>query len=232
MLRTSDFGPRTGTSASPRLLVVGCGNPFAGDDSVGLEIVRRLRARGGCGCEFRELPEGGFGLIELFDRADIILFVDAILSDAPRGTLHLIPMPSRDVAPGALGAVSSHGWGLDEALRLALALGRPVPRLMLLGVELESVAKGAKRTELVDATLEAVVEHFPQIHARLSDGQSRLWSGHHSYPPGESLFLELTEVVPVSVRTNGRVHKCFRLPASPASAIRSHRATTCRWIYG
>jgi hydrogenase maturation protease len=228
MLQTSIFGPRTDTSASPRLLVVGCGNHFAGDDSVGLEILRRLRICGGCGCEFRELPGGGFGLIELFDGADIILFVDAVLSDAPPGTLHLIPMPSQDVAPRVLGAVSSHGWGLDEALRLALALGRPVPRLMLLGIELESVTKGAKRTELVDATLEAVVEHFPQIQAQVSDGQSRLWSGHHSYPPGESSFLGLTEVVQVSVPTNGRIRKCSGLPASPASGIRPYRTTACR----
>ena len=30
-------------SGSPRVLVVGCGGPFAADDNVGLEIVRRLR---------------------------------------------------------------------------------------------------------------------------------------------------------------------------------------------
>ncbi len=98
----------------PRLMVLGCGNPFAGDDNVGLELVRRLRARGSCGCEFRDLPEGGLGLLELFDRADIILFVDAVLSGAPPGTLHLVPLPAREVVPRALGSVSSHGWGLDE----------------------------------------------------------------------------------------------------------------------
>jgi hydrogenase maturation protease len=106
--------------------------------------------------------------------------VDAVLSGAPPGTLHLVPLPSRDVVPRALAAVSSHGWGLDEALRLALALGRRVPRLLLLGVELESVAQGTGRTGPVDAALEAVVEHFPQIQAALLDSESPLWSGHHS----------------------------------------------------
>jgi len=38
-------------SASPsRLLVVGCGNPAAGDDGAGVEIVRRLSELGDCGC--------------------------------------------------------------------------------------------------------------------------------------------------------------------------------------
>ncbi|MBZ5668463.1 MAG: hydrogenase maturation protease [Acidobacteriia bacterium] len=211
----------------PRLMVLGCGNPFAGDDNVGLELVRRLRARGSCGCEFRDLsgrgarpcaptfprrgygyefralPEGGLGLLELFDRADIILFVDAVLSGAPPGTLHLVLLPAREVVPRALGSVSSHGWGLDEVLRLALALGRKVPRLMLLGVELESVAQGTRRTAPVDAALEVVIEHFPQLQAALQDSESPLWSGHHSYPPRGSPFLEFSEAIPVLVRTGG-----------------------------
>jgi glycine/D-amino acid oxidase-like deaminating enzyme len=74
---------------------------------------------------------------------------------------------------------------------------------MLLGIELEGVAKGAKRTELVDATLEAVVEHFPQIQAQLSDGQSRLWSGHHSYPPDGDPFLEFSPTAPVPFSEGG-----------------------------
>jgi len=178
------------------LMVLGCGNSFAGDDSVGLELVQRLRARGGCGCEFRELVEGGLGLLELFGRADIILFVDAVLSGAPPGTLHLVPLPSRDVVPRALGAVSSHGWGLEEALRLALALGRRVPRLMLLAVELESVVQGTRRTTPVDAALEVAIDHFPQVQAALLDSESALWSGHHSYPPGGGLSLNLQQEVP------------------------------------
>lgn len=187
----------------PRLMVLGCGNPFAGDDNVGLELVRRLRARGSCGCEFRDLPEGGLGLLELFDRADIILFVDAVLSGAPPGTLHLVLLPAREVVPRALGFVSSHGWGLDEVLRLALALGRNIPRLMLLGVELESVAQGTRRTAPVDAALEVVIEHFPQLQAALQDSESPLWSGHHSYPPRGRPFLEFSEAIPVLVRAGG-----------------------------
>jgi hydrogenase maturation protease len=187
----------------PRLMVLGCGNPFAGDDNVGLELVHRLRARGGYGCELRNLSEGGLGLHELFDRADIMLFVDAVLSGAPPGTLHLVPLPSGDVVPRALGAVSSHEWGLDEVLRLALALGRRVPRLMLLGVELGSVAQGTRRTTPVEAALEAAIDHFPQVQAALLDSESPLWSGHHSYPPQRSSFFEFSEAVPVLVRTGG-----------------------------
>jgi hydrogenase maturation protease len=183
----------------PRLIVLGCGNPFAGDDNVGLELVHRLRARGGYGCEFRDLPEGGLDLLELFDCADILLLVDAVVSGAPPGTLHLVPLPSRDVVPRALAAVSSHGWGLDEAFRLALALGRRVPRLLLLGVELESVAQGTWRTAPVDAALEVAIDHFPLLQAALLDSESPLRSGHHISPPGGGPLLKFSPAAPVLV---------------------------------
>ena len=47
--------PNVSPGAS-RLLIVGCGNPAAGDDSAGIEIVRRLSELGGCGCELRAEP--------------------------------------------------------------------------------------------------------------------------------------------------------------------------------
>jgi hydrogenase maturation protease len=165
-------------------LVVGCGNSLAGDDSVGLEIVHRLQACGGHDCEFRELVGGGLGLLDLFDSADTILLLDAVQTGAPAGTLHLVPLPTADIAPTALRTLSSHGWGVDEALRMARVLGRRVPRLMLLGIELESVALGAPRTLRVNAALETVIEYFQQLQGALLDNDSSLWSGRHSFPPG------------------------------------------------
>jgi len=181
---------------SPRFLVVGCGGPYAGDDNVGLEIVHRLRARGDCGCEFLELADGALGLLDYLDKADIILLVDAVQSGAPTGTVHLLPLPSREVMPRGMGRVSSHGWGLEQTLRLSRSLGWRPPRLMLLGVELESVAPGTPRTPAVEAALHAVAECFPELQAALHNGESPLWSGHHSYPPGGSMFLNLQHESP------------------------------------
>jgi len=172
------------------LLVVGCGGALAADDNVGLEIVHRLRARGDCACEFLELAGGSLDLLYSFERAEIVLFIDAVQSGAPAGTVHLVPLPSREVMPRAMGRVSSHGWGLEETLRLASSLGWRVPKLMLLGVELECVTPGASRTPRVDAALESAVQCFPELHACLRNSESLLWSGHHSYPvlsPGFAL---------------------------------------------
>jgi len=168
-------------SGPPRLLVVGCGGALAGDDNVGLEIVHRLQARGDGGCEFLVLAGGGLDLLYAFEKSEIVLFVDAVQSGAPAGTVHLLPLPSPEVVPRGMGRVSSHGWGLVETLRLAHSLAIRVPRLMLLGVELGSVTPGAPRTPRVEAALEAVVECFPELQLALRDSESPLWSGHHSY---------------------------------------------------
>ncbi len=52
---------------------------------------------------------------------------------------------------------------------------------MLLGVELESVTPGEPRSPTVDAALESVVECFPELQAALSNSESPVWSGHHTY---------------------------------------------------
>lgn len=146
-----------------RLLIVGCGNPTAGDDSAGLEIVRRLSELGDCGCDLRPETAPGVELLDIFPQADVILFVDAVTSGGVPGTLHLTSLPSKELEPRALGSLSSHGWGLGETLKLAHALGRPIPRLFLLGIEAGTVAPGAPRSPAVEQAVALVVEKISDL---------------------------------------------------------------------
>jgi hydrogenase maturation protease len=143
-----------------RLLVVGCGNPAAGDDSAGIEIVRRLRERGDCECELRAETGPGIGLLDLLPLGDVILFVDAVTSGGVPGTLYLTSLPSAELEPRALGSLSGHGWGLVETLKLANALGRTVPRLVLLGIEAGTVTQGAPRSAAVERAIALIVERM------------------------------------------------------------------------
>jgi len=169
-----------------RMMIVGCGNPDAGDDSVGLEIVRRLQERGDCGCDLRAEPAPGVDLLELFPLAAVILFVDAVVSGGAPGTLYLAPLPSKELEPRALGSLSSHGWGIGEVLKLANALGRPVPRLFLLGIEAATVAEGAPRSATVEEAIALVVERISALKLLLlTSGVSstRMFSpSEHSFP--------------------------------------------------
>jgi Ni,Fe-hydrogenase maturation factor len=108
--------------------------------------------------------------------------VDAVQSGARAGTVHLLPLPSHKVVPRAMGRLSDHGWGLQETLRLSRSLGLRIPRLMLLGVELERVTPSLSRTPSVDAAIESVVECFSELQTALRNSESPLWTGHHAYP--------------------------------------------------
>ena len=152
-----------------RLRVVGCGNAYAGDDGAGLEIVRRLREQWDGSCELLDRPQAGLELLDCMQGADVILFVDAVSSGAPPGTLHLVPLPSTDLETRGLGALSSHGWGLAEALSLMSALGWKTPRLFLLGVEIGTLAPDEPRSEAVEAAIRTVVDNFGRLSALLME---------------------------------------------------------------
>jgi len=173
-------------STSPgRLLIVGCGNPDAADDSAGLEIVRRLRQLGDCGCDLREETAAGLELLDLLPLADAIVFVDAVTSGGVPGALFLTSLPSKELEPRALGSLSSHGWGLAEVLKLGQALERTIPRLFLLGIEAGTVAQGGSRSAAVEQAITLVVK-------RISDLRSLLLTSEvialRSFPPGDQSF--------------------------------------------
>ena len=155
-------------NANPsRLLIVGCGNPTAGDDSAGLEIVRRLSELGGCGCDLRAETTPGVALLDVFSLAEVILFVDAVTSSGVPGTLYLTSLPSKELEPKALGSLSGHGWGLVETLELARTLGRTIPRLYLLGIEAAIVTQGAPRSPAIEQAIALIVERFPDLKSLL-----------------------------------------------------------------
>jgi hydrogenase maturation protease len=177
---------REDVSASDRrLLIVGCGNPTAGDDSTGIEILSRLSELGDWGCELRAETAPGLGLLDLLPLADVILFVDAVTSGGVPGTLYLTSLPSAELEPRALGSLSSHGWGLVETLKLANALGRTLPRLVLLGIEAGTVTQGAPRSAAVEQAIALVVERMPDLKFLLLSSEI---IGTSSFSPNDRSF--------------------------------------------
>jgi hydrogenase maturation protease len=177
---------RENVSASGfRPLVVGCGNPAAGDDSAGIEIVRRLSDLGGCGCELRAETGPSVELLDLLPLGDVILFVDAVTSGGVPGTLYLTSLPSAELEPRALGSLSGHGWGLVETLKLANALGRTTPRLVLLGIEAGTVTQGAPRSAAVEQAIALVVERMPDLKLLLLSSEI---IGTRSFSPNDRSF--------------------------------------------
>jgi hydrogenase maturation protease len=96
-------------------LVVGVGQPYAGDDGVGRAVARRLRELGVPAAEAAD----GAELLERLAGATRAVVVDAAVgAGAPGTVLEVAPeaLP-RDAAP-----LSSHGLSVGDAVRLARAL--------------------------------------------------------------------------------------------------------------
>lgn len=145
----------------PRVRVIGCGNPDAGDDAVGLLAVREVRTLLG-GFEDVEVVEAGpaFRVLELAEGARAIVVVDAVRTPSGRRTPGELVRAEGgpDGLPAELSSsLSSHGLGLADAVGLAAALGH-APRVVFHGVEAEAVTAGSPLSAPVASALPSLVE--------------------------------------------------------------------------
>jgi len=111
------------------MLVIGCGNRLRGDDAAGILTAERLRELGVpaqiCGGE-------ATALIETWDGAQDVIVIDAVITGAPPGTLHI--WDDLQALPSSASA-STHGLGVAEAIQLARTLDRVPARLCVWGIE-------------------------------------------------------------------------------------------------
>lgn len=151
-----------------RVRVIGCGNPGAGDDAIGLLAVGLAR---------RRLPPevdvvvAGLSLqvLDLLGGVDAVVIADAVRAPSGErqpGTL-VRAVGDPDGLPAELrGAISSHGLGLAEAVGLAATMG-PLPRVVFLGVEADDLTMGHGLSPAVAAALptlvDALVEEIPAL---------------------------------------------------------------------
>jgi hydrogenase maturation protease len=121
-----------------RVRIFGIGSP-SGDDQAGWLVVdallsEGLRSRGDLRMEKLDRP--GANLIPLLEDASWVILVDAMQSGGPPGRIQHF---DQNDWPGYCQRLSSHGFGVLDALSLAQALGNLPPRLDLYGIEMGSV---------------------------------------------------------------------------------------------
>lgn len=136
-------------------VVIGIGNEFRRDDGAGPAVVTRLR--GQVPAEVGLLITDGepVSMIEAWTGAGVAVIVDAVRAEpAVPGRLHRLVLDQ----PGNSGArpVSSHGFGVDEAIGLALALDRMPGRLIMHAVEAADLGQGPGLSPAVAAAVDAL----------------------------------------------------------------------------
>ena len=129
-----------------KIKIIGLGNPFMGDDAVGVLVARQLHPY--ASARISILEDGLAGLNLLHDMVDTerLILIDAIQSHVKVGTIVRFTFPEdlekiNELAWGAL-ASSSHDLGLAEALTLGHTLNVLPAHVILYGIELGHLQQG------------------------------------------------------------------------------------------
>jgi hydrogenase maturation protease len=138
------------------VLIIGCGNPDRGDDAAGLLVARRLRE---LGIPASEHTGEALALLELWQGAEEVLLIDAVVSGAAPGTVTVWDLNDAPRSAG-VGPGSTHGFGIAEALTLARALDLLPPRLRIYGIEGRQFELGSPPDGAVAAAAERLAQRI------------------------------------------------------------------------
>jgi len=107
------------------------------------------------------VAEGGHRILDVLDGGGTLIVVDAVSSGSPPGTIHLFDWPNLDVPilrPG-----STHDLGPANALRLAAMLGILPQRVIVFGIEVESLGPAVGLSARVTAGVADVVRRIVEL---------------------------------------------------------------------
>jgi hydrogenase maturation protease len=137
------------------MLILGCGNRQRGDDAAGILAAERLRAIGitaeVCAGEASEL-------MHAWSVADDVIVIDAVVTGAPAGTVHV--WDGQHLPAFATSTGSSHGLGVAQAIGLARALDCLPARLRVYGIEAKRFELGSEVSPEVERAVEEVVRRI------------------------------------------------------------------------
>ena len=150
---------------SEKIIVIGIGNEFRGDDAAGLLVVRRLKKKQPAGVELQEQSGEAIALMEAMDGADAVILVDAVQSGAEAGQIHRYDA-SEQAMPAQFMRCSTHNFSVHDAIEMARALEKLPSRLMVYGIEGLHFEHGS---ELTSAVQTAVVVAAQRIEEELEN---------------------------------------------------------------
>lgn len=113
------------------MIVIGVGNEFRRDDGAGPAVIGELRGRRLQNMRLAVSDGEPTRLIDLWDRADLAVVIDAVLSESGEpGRVRAL-----DSIDGLHIGASSHALGLGAATLLGEALGRMPGRMRIYVIE-------------------------------------------------------------------------------------------------
>ena len=150
------------------LLVLCIGNSDRADDGFGPAVAAELEGQLPEGTTLANRSSDMLSLIEDWEGFEALICVDAAAPMTKPGALHRIDLAEQDL-PRELAAVSSHAFGLGEAVALARTLGLAPPTIIVYAVEGENFEGGAPMTPQVAAAVTPAAERIATEATRLQE---------------------------------------------------------------
>lgn len=140
------------------VLVLGLGNPLRGDDGIGPRVIEALEKRGlPDSVETLDAGTGGLDLLRVIEEQDRVVIVDA--ADVGKQPGQFVRFtPDQVLLSEATERFSFHHAGLAEVFSLTRALGRPLPPVVIFGVQPEDVGWRQGLSPAVEAGLPALID--------------------------------------------------------------------------
>ena len=143
-------------------LVIGIGNEFRGDDSVGVHFARQLQALNLTSVKVLEASGEGTALMELWAGVGNLFICDAVCTGGKPGTIHVLE-PHKQSIPSQFFNYSTHAFSLAEAIEMSRVLGKLPAQVTIYGIEGESFVAGTTLTAKVQVALAQVVGKVKEI---------------------------------------------------------------------
>jgi hydrogenase maturation protease len=146
---------------SDKILVIGIGNEFRGDDVAGLLCADKLREKKFENATIRCCNRDGSALLLLWERYDNVVLIDAVSSGAAAGTIHEIDLHNNEIEEESFRA-SGHSFGIFETVKLAGYIGRVPSQLKLYGIEGVRYSMGDEPSAEVIKSVDIVVDRVSE----------------------------------------------------------------------
>ena len=146
------------------ILIIGIGNPYRGDDGVGLRIAQDIKKMSPDRVNVIEQSGDGISLMDSWKDSDTVILIDAVHSGAQPGTIHRFDVHTQTI-PTKLFHYSTHAFGVAEAIELARALKQLPQNLIVYGIEGKLFEAGIGLSLEVEKAVEEVMMRVKQdIH--------------------------------------------------------------------
>lgn len=144
------------------ILLVGVGNEFRADDAAGMLTVRAAASRLGELVRAIEATDDLTRVIDHLQDGDRVLFIDAVVSSDPPGTIKTFNLLRRSL-PSDVRMVMSHAVSIPQVIDLAKAAGVTLQSAHLVGIAVDCLGYGTEVCEPVRRGIAAAVAEIERL---------------------------------------------------------------------